>query len=469
MEHRAVHVGERADGVRVPADAGLGPLATTGPSAIRVGPAAGRPRPTAWALCLVLAATLAVGHFVYEVATYALTSEFIDFGLNYYYTEVLRGFGPEAGWTTEQVVEMLSGPMEHVTAAVRGTQVRPAGSPGIYPPILYLVLLPFTRVDMDTAAILWLFLSVACGVVGMGALAASLGGRAHPGRAALLGFLFLCFDPVLYTLVMGQMNLVTFCALALAFVWWRRGWAVLAGTAVGIACLTKGYPALLILYFCSRRRWSAVVAAVSVVAVGYAVSITRFGWLLHWVQVAHVATRFTAEIQSTIFNQSVGAFWHMLLTQSGGPRAAEGLVHLPWLARALTVATGLGLVLASWRVTARRPDADRRTLDLSFAVWVALIPLVGWWVEPHHLVVDLVPLAVLLTWGCTTWLGSGLVIVLCVVTGLAYWPDGFSGFHRGWGVLGLLPKLYGALGIWGALVWLLQRRVEPGGSFDEAP
>jgi Glycosyltransferase family 87 len=160
-----------------------------------------------------------------------------------------------------------------------------------YPPLFVLLLSPFTLFPFKLLAALWqgvndlLWLAIA--LLLAREIALLLGGRvrlandddrSHPARIAMLAdpvpwvalalALLLCLpaEPAIQTALTGQINFLVLLPLALVPELERRGHPRWAGTMIALAALLKFTPALLLVYFVLRRRWTVVVAGFVVLA-----------------------------------------------------------------------------------------------------------------------------------------------------------------------------------------------------------
>ena len=147
------------------------------------------------------------------------------------------------------------------------------GSHYIYPPWFAVVLRPVAELAPRSAAGLWFFLSV----VALLAIA-----RGDPRGAWPLVF----FPPVLFSLFVGQINLLLLGAILGGFALRDRrpGWA---GILLALAAATKVTPILLIAVMAAHRRWRLVgAAAATVLAL----------WIIGWVGAPGAMTTWITEV-----------------------------------------------------------------------------------------------------------------------------------------------------------------------------
>jgi hypothetical protein len=186
----------------------------------------------------------------------------------------------------------------------------------------------------------------------------------------------LAFPPVVGELVMGNVHLLLLGLLTGAWLAIRRGGRsanAVAGALVGIAVLIKIFPAIVILWFILRRRWSAVIAAAITVAA------------------LSVATVPIVGIQPWLDYPSV------LLNLGPPVDAHDALAPSVWLAAlfpsviARVLVTLAILAIVSW-------TAVTRSEVVGFAVAVACSVLVAPALYHHYLAVLVLPILVALRW-----------------------------------------------------------------------
>jgi len=85
------------------------------------------------------------------------------------------------------------------------------------------------------------------------------------------------FHPVLMSYVLGQIQSFVNAALAAMLLAWRLNRRVLAGVALGLACLIKPHLVLVLLWGLLRRAWSFAASTAVVIAIGGAAALAVFG------------------------------------------------------------------------------------------------------------------------------------------------------------------------------------------------
>jgi hypothetical protein len=133
--------------------------------------------------------------------------------------------------------------------------------PYFYPPPFLLGMAWVLPLDLGTAYQAWFWLDSLFLLLALGAL--MLWQRGPPtvlAAAALLAFM----TPLVNNHIMGQANLPVLALVCWGMLAWRRDRAVLAGVLVGIACMWKMSPGLLVAWWLLRRDWRpAAVACVT--------------------------------------------------------------------------------------------------------------------------------------------------------------------------------------------------------------
>lgn len=145
-----------------------------------------------------------------------------------------------------------------------------------YPPFAALLFTGFTLTSPLTVAIGIQAVEIVLVVVCVWA-SLRMAGRSNDhgvlGAALLLGAAALWFQPVHWTLIAGQINLLLMAVILLDFLtpkhrWWK-------GVGIGLACAVKLTPAVFILYLLVTKRFHAAAMAVgtfaTTVAVGFLV------------------------------------------------------------------------------------------------------------------------------------------------------------------------------------------------------
>ncbi len=277
-------------------------------------------------------------------------------------------------------------------------------------PVVAWALAPLGRLDYEAAWRLFWGLQAACFALSFG-VALVLVARHFPPltarRALVVGAVLTSFAPVLErSLAQGQSTPLVVLLLALFHLLHREGWRRTAGALLGVACLVKIPPLVLVVGLGLRRRLEAALAATAVVAAGVAVSALAFGPELLGQYADRVIFDNLGGAQAAFNNQSLdGAFMRVLSTKS--------LVDWDTTARPLAVSAALlasllGMGILLWlrggrtlvwpAAPPRDDDPGRGSLELELALGAALMLLFLPVIWIHYYLLLAVPLAVLPAW-----------------------------------------------------------------------
>ncbi len=305
--------------------------------------------------------------------------------------------------------------LEAIEAAARADQTRTWVHPYLYPPPFLLIVWPFAQLSLGTAFVAWGVLQEIALLVA--ALSLAWGWRGVHGAVGVVfvGLAALTYG-VAYGVELGQANVLVL-ALVLAGAALEEEQPRLGGGLVGVACMLKMSPALVVLWWLLRGRTSAVLAAVTTAVVASAVALLLVGPSEQLAFYTGVLPRFGSgdynglTIRIDIFgNHSIPSVWHAWTADS----ASSGRTLLSPLARGLSAASALGLVVAG-ALAFRDAPTDPTTRAGQLATVLVVMILVPVYTYEHHLVFALPAMALAMV-----ALGSGrLPVAWAVPTGVA--------------------------------------------------
>lgn len=261
----------------------------------------------------------------------------------------------------------------------------------VYPPLLALVLLPFTALDIGKAGDLWLGV-LALALAGfLGAVGRLLGHPLRPEWLAAPALAVLPAVPLLLGIRYGQVDLPLLLLTTLALLASVRGREALAGLALGMAAAVKPTIALYGLYFLRKQRWvTLATAALTALLLGLGpLALLGSGALADWLAVSRYFTG--SDYPSYPSNQSLRGL--LLRAFAGGPRHTP-LLPSPALADGLWLLAALAALALWWRCLSGRPEGGPRAAA-EYALTAVLILFAAPLSEDIHYVVLLLPLAVL--------------------------------------------------------------------------
>jgi hypothetical protein len=255
----------------------------------------------------------------------------------------------------------------------------------LYPPAFAVTLIPLTWIPNDLAVRVWLVLIQAAVFASLVIVYRTIG-RPSRGELLCLSAVLLTFFPLAGSVLTGAMNCVLLLLLTAAWACWRRRRDVSAGVLVGIGAFFKLFPLALIPYLAWRRHWRLLAALGLTTIAGLALGfvVTSVGHNIYYFSdmLPHLGAG-TGYRE----NQSLAGFTARICQ----PSTADAGGSAGWCGRLLDwplVLALLGLVL----VATNRPTRS----GLEFALAIATLPLISSVTWSFHLVVLILPIALLI-------------------------------------------------------------------------
>ena len=304
----------------------------------------------------------------------------------------------------------------------------------LYPPAFAVTLIPLTWVSNDLAVRIWLFVIQAAVLASLLIIYRVIG---SPRRAEMLAVVAVLttFFPLANTVFAGTMNSLLLLLLTGAWACWLRRWDVMTGTLVGVAAIFKLFPLALLPYLVWRRHWK-LVAALSLTGLGglaVGLVVTSLDHNIYYFRdmLPHLAAG-TGYRE----NQSLAGFTARICQ----PSMADAGGSAGWCGRLLDWPLILVLLAIVLRATSRAARSG-----LEFALAVSALPLISSVTWSFHLVILILPIALLIRLAFTGALSraAGRVLIaawlcfsvlpafhyLLIVHPLPHWP----------GVLDVMP------------------------------
>ena len=414
-------------------------------------------RPAAAAL-LTMMAVFTATQFLLKVAEYDTSFSYGDF-TSYYVaaSAVVEGRGdalyfPE---TRDQILAKAEAPSPwKEVAEARG--VRDANY-YLYPPFFALLVGPLGLMPYAAAHDLWY-------VVNLAALAISLAWLARRDRDALTlaeiaGSVILTalLWPALFTFGAGQANFIVLFFLLASLLTAERSRRALSGLFLAGATLIKMTPGLLVAWLLWRRRWALVAWTAAAMAALTAACVISIGWTPHAVYLERMVPLLSRGCAHWV-NQSVPA---LLSRLGGGDIFAWDLATESWLVRLGSGAASLAAIGGLAFLT--RPGGAASSIRLEYAlvlVTTLLLSPISW---IHHAVLSLPAILFLirhliatgrLTYGRAALLAAAFALIAIYVK-----PFGVLRI-RGLTPLASYP-LAGQILLWGLLATEIHRLRKP--------
>jgi hypothetical protein len=273
--------------------------------------------------------------------------------------------------------------------AAREEGTRRGVHPFFYPPpflVLFAWVLPL---DLATAFHVWYWAEHA---FLLAVLLALWRWRSDRPMALALGLMAATFSPIADNDWMGQANLVVLAVVVPGLLLAERGWERTGGALLGLACMLKMSPALLVAWWLLHGRWRPAVAAVvsavalSLAALPIASPAVQVGFFTDILPGFAEGRYHGLSVPITLpHNHSIPSLLHEAL--GGGTSTALGPTAR-WVSRAIILGLLGGL---AWRFR-RRPRDPLEALCQVGAVVVLLLVLPVYTYE-HHMVWMLVSYA----------------------------------------------------------------------------
>ena len=258
--------------------------------------------------------------------------------------------------------------------------------------------------------------------------------------------LCLGFAPLLETLHLGQINVITLFGVFLLFVGAARSYT-LSGAGLCLAVLTKVSPLLFFAYLGFNRYFKTAIAAVIAIVAVSALAAMRYG-LEYTIEYAEVFRGMTEVFPRIFHSHSMAANLQRLNEWLPGILAVEAAVREPALAQRLLAVYVLVLILISgvltW-ISAKQDEsaAPREPLFIIIALGMAVSPNILWY---HHWVFVLLPLLLWMAWArLNPWAVSWCLFGLLLMQYDRWHPP-----H------GLLIHIYCHLSLWLVLAWQIR-------------
>lgn len=337
--------------------------------------------------------------------------------------------------------------------------------PNLNPPFQVLLFYPFAHLTVTNAYRIWNAIGVLCVLAGAILIgSARTEGRARATGGLALAVLALVYFPTCTALILGQMSLVPFLFLVLAWRAWRGGRLGTAGVILGTLGAVKLFFGAFLLFFVARREWRAAFAFVAAWFFFTAGSgaITGLESL-----VSYVAVLGTVDWFGHNWNASLLGFFTRVFEQPSDTALGYAPVLASLLGRGLSL---LGILLLL-RMARRRGSPERETEmnDLAFSACLVLMLLVsplGW---IYYFQVLLIPLVVIWEGSSTLPRGRAFRWLVVLAWMLSTVPStqsrgtlssGDPGISLGWA-----ETYFFALVLFLGLIWVLQKRM----AFEASP
>jgi len=319
-----------------------------------------------------------------------------------------------------------------------------------YPPFNTLMFLPLSYLPYPAAVLLWRILNLALIALAVWLIWKTLSLPLDAETVLVIGLILFTFDPLIYNLAIGQINLlILFLLTGVAYAWTRQR-QILAGVLLALAASIKVAPAVLFLYFLWKRGYKLVAAGISAMIAFAAIAFLALGEQPTRKFIAILAA-FAQEDNAWIANQSWRGFLSRLFV---GDEYVHALYPAATLERALYYAGALALVVLTAVIIYRSREAN--SFHLEFAIVLIAFHLISPTSWVHHFVWMIYPL-IALAFACLGRKQLAPVIIFAIGYALlAFTLDYRSDQLFRWPqALWISTKFYGLIVLYSLNAWLL--------------
>ena len=319
-----------------------------------------------------------------------------------------------------------------------------------YPPFNTLLFLPLSFLPYPAAVLAWRILNLALVVLAVWLIYKTLALPLGATTVLVIGLIVFSYDPLIYNLAIGQINLVILLLITGAAYAWVRQRQVLAGVLLALAASIKIAPAILFIYFLWKGGLKLVAAGVAAMAAFAAIAFVALGEQPTRKAVA-IITAFAQADNAWIANQSWRGFLARLFV---GDEYIHALYPAATLERVMYYAGILIIVALTVFVIYRSRRVGLFHLEFALVlIAFHLISPVSW---VHHFVWMLYPLVVLAV-ACLDRKHLGPIIFFAVGYALIAFPLDYRNAQVfQWPqALWISTKFYGLITLYAVNSWLL--------------
>jgi hypothetical protein len=312
-------------------------------------------------------------------------------------------------------------------------------------PTTAFMLLPIAFFDYGTARVCWTLFNLIIFIITLVYLIRKL--KLKSIWDPLIIILFLCFQPLYSNFVYGQVYVLIFCLLILAWFAYESGREELLGFLLGLVFILKTAGFFLIVLLLLQKKWRSLLWALATSVLFIVSSLPRVGFDAWYAYFERLGTYSSHPSLSVTAYQTMHSFFHHFTAYdkiwNPGP-----LFNFPILGNVLSIVFSLFLII----IISINTIKFKKT-DLSFGAFI----IAGIVVSPasldYHYVIMLLPIIILLNWlrqnpSKLLWI-LFIFFYLLMAVYLPYISPKVTG---GLWAIFAYPKLYGATGLLGLLL-----------------
>jgi hypothetical protein len=282
----------------------------------------------------------------------------------------------------------------YLTNLQRQVIPHPVGASGympfLNPPFVSVLLAPLALLNINSARVVWLVLSVLLA----GWMLYQLTGSLTPKKRWLtVGLLLLTF-PIYQTFIEGQLSLLVLLGGCLAYIFFKRGNKLLSGASLVFLWVLPQFGVCVLIGLVVQKQWQMLKGWVLASLAAVLVTLPVTGWLIYF-RYVHVLAAATGN-HFTDMSTSAQLTWRGTINLSMGINGFYSALLGPGrvtLANLLFVVTGVSLVtlfVKAVLTVGPKPSKQQGALLFSAALLLTML------VDPHLFAQDMVVIFLLL-------------------------------------------------------------------------
>lgn len=262
--------------------------------------------------------------------------------------------------------------------------------PTPHPPPVVLLSLPFGLVDYQIASIFWFALECFTLFFSLLLLLRSLEIR-RSWIFALTGTFFVFgWEPVLFEMVNGQLEIILLFFFVIVWLSLRKGWKKFAGIFLGVTIALKLFGWPILIYCAIKKNWNTVAAALSTfvlmnIVSGYVIGFGR--WLNYYLEVSRLVVSLYRAYSANFSLYSIG--WRTF--EGTGSPILIGVEAGPLYKSPIAAALTSYLLPLMFLIFILFMVSKIKNPDIAYATLVSTSFLVNPIVWHHYLVIAILP------------------------------------------------------------------------------
>lgn len=205
--------------------------------------------------------------------------------------------------------------------------------------------------------------------------------RITPLKLVLFILIIFNFTPLIEVFLLGQLTIIVFFLICMAFFYFKRGRDILCGVMLALATCIKVSPVLFVVYFLFKRQWRVFLSSVLgiCIIVSFSIPITGHSvWKEYVTTIIPLMLSYTHKLAGSL--NICGFFTRLLVPNT----ITEAIWPKPELASVLIWGGNICIVGCSFFFL-RRPMNRYSIFDFEFSLMIILYMLVGSYTREHYM------------------------------------------------------------------------------------